>query len=57
MKILQLLPELNVGGVERGTVDLARVLIARGHEAHHNAQTCALASRQRTVTRKQRSVR
>src|SRR5258706_5024780 len=34
MKILQLLPELNVGGVERGTVDLARVLIARGHEAH-----------------------
>jgi len=34
MKILQLVPELNVGGVERGTVDLARVLIVRGHEAH-----------------------
>ena len=34
MKILQLVPELNVGGVERGTVDLARVLITRGHEAH-----------------------
>jgi len=34
MKILQLVPELNVGGVERGTVDLARVLISKGHEAH-----------------------
>jgi lipopolysaccharide heptosyltransferase II len=34
MKILQLVPELNVGGVERGTIDLARVLISKGHEAH-----------------------
>jgi lipopolysaccharide heptosyltransferase II len=27
------LPELNVGGVERGTVDLARYLVEHGHEA------------------------
>jgi lipopolysaccharide heptosyltransferase II len=31
MRILQILPELNVGGVERGTVDLARYLISQGH--------------------------
>lgn len=31
MNILQILPELNVGGVERGTVDLARSLVQRGH--------------------------
>jgi len=34
MKILQLVPELNVGGVERGTIDLTRALIAKGHEPH-----------------------
>ncbi len=34
MKILQLLPELRAGGVERGTVDLSRILIQKGHEAH-----------------------
>ena len=33
MKILQILPELKVGGVERGTVDFAKYLIAHGHEA------------------------
>ena len=33
MKILQILPELNVGGVERGTVDLSRYLIAQGHKS------------------------
>lgn len=33
MKILQILPELNVGGVERGTVDLSRALVARGYES------------------------
>ena len=33
MKVLQILPELNVGGVERGTVDLARQLLRRKHEA------------------------
>ncbi|MBI4398435.1 MAG: lipopolysaccharide heptosyltransferase II [Candidatus Omnitrophica bacterium] len=31
MKILQILPELNHGGVERGTVDLAIALKAMGH--------------------------
>jgi len=32
MHVLQLLPALEVGGVERGTVDLAKGLIARGHQ-------------------------
>ncbi len=31
MNILQIVPELKVGGVETGTVDLARGLIQRGH--------------------------
>ena len=30
MKIVQLLPELNEGGVERGTVDLNREMVKRG---------------------------
>jgi len=33
LKILQILPELNVGGVERGTVDLAKELVRRGHKS------------------------
>jgi glycosyltransferase involved in cell wall biosynthesis len=33
MKIIQILPELYEGGVERGTVDLNRELVARGHES------------------------
>jgi len=33
LKILQILPELNVGGVERGTVDLAGELVKLGHKA------------------------
>jgi len=33
MNILQVLPELNVGGVETGTLDLARELVKRGHKA------------------------
>jgi lipopolysaccharide heptosyltransferase II len=33
MNILQILPELNVGGVETGTVDLARYLVKAGHKA------------------------
>lgn len=33
MNILQMLPELNVGGVETGTVDLARFLVKLGHKA------------------------
>ncbi|MFD2257533.1 glycosyltransferase family 4 protein [Luteolibacter algae] len=33
MKILQTLPELNSGGVERGTLELADFLVKNGHEA------------------------
>ena len=33
MKVMQLLPELNSGGVERGTLEIARALIANGHES------------------------
>lgn len=33
MNILQILPSLDVGGVETGTVDLARYLVGHGHKA------------------------
>ena len=33
MKIVQILPELNAGGVERGTLELAGHLVRAGHEA------------------------
>ncbi|MBF0484229.1 MAG: GT4 family glycosyltransferase PelF [Candidatus Omnitrophica bacterium] len=33
MKILQILPELNVGGVETGTVDFAKYLVEHGHSS------------------------
>ncbi len=33
MKILQILPELNSGGVERGTLEIAAHLVRNGHEA------------------------
>ncbi len=33
MNVLQILPELHVGGVETGTLDLARALVERGHKA------------------------
>ncbi len=33
MKVLQVLPELNVGGVETGTVDLAKYLVDHGHRS------------------------
>jgi len=33
MKIVQLLPELNEGGVERGTVELSRELVKNSHES------------------------
>ena len=33
LKVIQLLPELNVGGVERGTKDLSKVLVRDGHES------------------------
>lgn len=33
MRVVQVLPELNSGGVERGTVEFARYLVAAGHES------------------------
>ncbi|BCU77165.1 glycosyl transferase [Luteolibacter sp. LG18] len=33
MKVVQLLPELDSGGVERGTLELARHLVTAGHES------------------------
>ena len=33
MNILQILPSLEVGGVETGTIDLARYLVKKGHKA------------------------
>lgn len=33
MKVLQILPELNAGGVERGTLELADFLVRSGHES------------------------
>ncbi|MEW5248367.1 glycosyltransferase family 4 protein [Microbulbifer sp. 2201CG32-9] len=33
MKVMQLLPALNTGGVERGTLDLARALVQAGHQS------------------------
>jgi lipopolysaccharide heptosyltransferase II len=33
MNILQVLPSLDVGGVETGTIDLARYLVGKGHKA------------------------
>lgn len=33
MKVVQILPELNAGGVERGTVELAALLVRQGHQA------------------------
>ncbi|MFE8072886.1 glycosyltransferase family 4 protein [Marinobacteraceae bacterium S3BR75-40.1] len=33
MRVLQVLPALNGGGVERGTVEFARELVKRGHES------------------------
>ncbi len=33
MHIIQILPELNQGGVERGAVELNRELVQRGHQS------------------------
>lgn len=33
MKVMQVLPELNSGGVERGTLEIAGFLVKQGHEA------------------------
>ena len=33
MKVIQILPELNAGGVERGTLEIASFLVNQGHES------------------------
>lgn len=33
MKVIQILPELNAGGVERGTLEIAAHLVRKGHES------------------------
>tara|TARA_Y100001980_G_C14523368_1_gene298767 strand:- start:105 stop:1196 length:1092 start_codon:yes stop_codon:yes gene_type:complete len=33
MKVLQILPQLNIGGVERGTLDLSKALIEKNHQS------------------------
>ncbi|MBU1128135.1 MAG: lipopolysaccharide heptosyltransferase II [Candidatus Omnitrophica bacterium] len=33
MNVLQLVPRLNIGGVEKGTVEIARALVLNGHKA------------------------
>ena len=33
LRVVQLLPALNAGGVERGTVEFARELVRLGHES------------------------
>ena len=33
LSVLQVLPELNTGGVERGTIEIARALVAAGHQS------------------------
>ena len=34
MKIIQCLPELNTGGVERGVVELSHALVCAGHQSY-----------------------
>ena len=33
MKVIQILPELNTGGVERGTLEIGKYLVEQGHES------------------------
>ena len=33
LKVIQLLPELNIGGIERGTKDFSKFLVENGHES------------------------
>ena len=34
MKVVQFVPNLNSGGVERGTLEIAQALVNAGHESH-----------------------
>lgn len=47
MKVMQLLPELNSGGVERGTLEIARALVQAGH------QSCVVSNGGRMVAQLQ----
>lgn len=49
MKVLQVLPALDSGGVERGTLELAKALVAAGHES------CVLSGGGRQVSRLERA--
>ncbi len=44
MRVVQVLPELNEGGVERGTAELSRELVKRGIESHVISQGGKLAA-------------
>ena len=33
LKVIQILPELNIGGVERGTKDFSKALVEKGHQS------------------------
>ena len=33
LKVIQILPELNIGGVERGTKDFSKTLVEKGHDS------------------------
>lgn len=44
MRILQILPSLDYGGVERGTIDLSEKLVKEGHEAYCISAGGALVS-------------
>ena len=45
MRVLQVLPQLNHGGVEVGTVDLAKALVEKGHKAYVVSAGGALVGR------------
>jgi len=49
MKVLQILPELNAGGVERGTLEIAAHLVREGHQALGEALRCASGIIFRTI--------
>ena len=58
MKVIQILPELNAGGVERGTLEVGKYLVEQGHESlvisnggRQVAQLEAEGSRHITATR------
>ena len=49
MKILQVLPNLNAGGVERTAIEIAQALTAAGHSAHIASQGGRLSGEAQTA--------